>query len=134
MNTTQDLEELRRRYETWSSEELLRVAHATGDYRPEAVHIAREILAAREVPLDGTVAQEVITTIENERTTADDAAAVPLDLVLRGICFVFCGIAGIAIAVYQGSKGHSRRASDAWTWVGFGWLARVVLFVLVRSL
>ena len=135
MPTTRELDDLRRRYEGWSTEDLLRVIHAPGDYRPEALEIAREVLAVRNVPLDGPAVEMVVAELERERAVAQELADQPLGKGLRVICFLFCGIPGIAIAAYQISKGHTRRAQEAWTWIGFGWLTRVVvslLFYLLR--
>ena len=129
--------DLRKRFERTDTEELLRVVHSRpGDYRPEAVELAREVLATRDVALDDPSTQVVLAELEQERAVADDAATRPLESWLKAVCFVFCGIPGILIAVIQSGNGHTRRARDAWIWVGYGWLARVVLIlvsVILRS-
>ena len=135
MTTTRELDdELRRRYESWSTEDLFRVIHTPGDYRPEAVQIARDVLAIRNVPLEGSAVEGLVAELQSERAAAQESAVEPLGNGLRAICFLFCGIPGIAIAAYEMSKGHTRRAHDAWTWLAYRWLTRVLVFLILYLL
>jgi len=138
MTNTPESAELKQRFERKDTEALLRVAHARpGDYRPEAVELARQVLATRDVALDDPSTQVVLAELEQERVAAGDEAAQRLSRGLKPLCFVFCGIPGILIAIVQGGNNHTRRAHDAWVWVGNGWLARIVLLfigIILRSI
>ena len=39
-------------------------------------------------------------------------------------------LATTVIPAVQEAKGRSRRANEAWTWIGFGWVARLALAAL----
>ena len=130
VNSDRDLNELREQYAHWATEDLLRVIHSPRDYRPQAVQAAQEILAQRE-PSDLTaLTTAVVEELDQERQIKDKLSEEPLSTFGRVLCFVFCGIPGIVFAAYQEAKGRSRRAGEAWKWVGYGWLARVGLVII----
>jgi hypothetical protein len=133
-NSDLDLQGLRERYAHLSTEELLRVIHAPQDYRQEAIQVAKGILAQRQPQDLDALTTAVIADLSQEQEVRHGLAEEPLGPLAKGLCFVFCGIPGIAFAAYQGSKGKARRSREAWTWVGFGWAARVGLGLLSLAL
>jgi len=128
-----DLEQLRRQYRDWPTEDLLRLVAERESYRPEAVHVVREILAARD-PAEVAVHTDVVAT---EQRLQEAVATEPLSWGLRVACLVFCGIPGIAVAVLQESQRKKQAARDAWRWFGYGvatWFALGFLRILLLSL
>lgn len=61
---------------------------------------------------------------------AQEIADKPLSTTAKTLLFLFCGVPGIAFAAVQEAKGRSRRADEAWAWVGYGWIARLVVTLL----
>jgi len=108
VTTTPEVDALRRRYEGWPTEDLLRVVHAVGDFRPEAVQVAREILAARNVPVDGATAEVVIAEVAEE-----SAAAKRRHQGVGGWLLLFCvGLTVIGPLVTLGSLTMSYNESS----------------------
>ena len=131
MSSDREIEDLRKRYLAWSTPDLLRVVTAAQDYRPEAVQIAREILATRDQTEVGALTETVQTELQHKREAEQQGADEPLNPGLKVMCFVFCGIPGILFASYQHNKGRTKRAREAWKWVLIGWGTRIVIFLLV---
>jgi hypothetical protein len=128
--TARDLDALKRQYEGWATDDLLRVVHAPDDYRPEAIAIAREILAIRNVTPEGPAAEPVVAQLQADKVLQQQLADQPLSIAVRLVCVVFCGIPGIAIAAYNESQGYTRRAKEAWKWVFIGWLTWLSLGIV----
>lgn len=125
---------MRAHYAQWSDEDLLRVVNAPQDYRAAAVQAAREILTQRDPTELAALTSTVVADLEQEEAAKQQVAEEPLGTLAKTMCFVFCGIPGILFAAWQESKGRSRRSREAWTWLGYGWLARIglasVIFLL----
>jgi hypothetical protein len=121
VTTERDLADLRQRYSNWSTEDLLRVLGASQDYRPEAIQIAREILATRDQSQVAELTPAVAADVQREGDVRQQQAEAPLGVGLKITCFLFCGIPGIAFAAYQESAGRSRRAREAWKWILMAW-------------
>lgn len=131
-----DLDALKRKYEAWPTDDLLRIVHGHQEYRPEAIAIAQQILAVRGVARGDPADENVVEQLQAEKVVQEELADRPLSLILRLVCVVFCGIPGIAIAAYYDSQGYSRRAKEAWKWVVIGWvtwLAMSFVCFLARS-
>ncbi len=122
-----DLEELRDQYRDWPTEDLLQVVAESDSYRPEAVRVVREILATRD-PAEVAALTEVVAAEQHHKEVV---ASEPLSWGLKVACLVFCGLPGIAIAVIQESGGKTRRARDAWRWVGYGVVTWFMIGLLV---
>ena len=131
MTTARDVEDLRREYSVWSTEDLLRVLQTAQDYRPEAVQVAREVLGSRDPSMVSALTESVPVQVQAGEAQ-QRAAEEPLTAGLKAMCFHLCGIPGIAFALYQDAKGRPERAGEAWQWIALGWGARMVLFLLVR--
>lgn len=127
MSFDRDIQELRSQYANWSTEDLLRVLAASQDYRPGAVTVAREVLATRDPAEVTGLTEPVRAQLEDERAAQARAADDPLSPGLKVMCFLLCGIPGIAFAAYQEAQRRTRRAREAWRWVMFGWAARLVI-------
>ena len=125
-----DLEELRAQYAHWPTEDLLRVVNAPQDYRQAAVQAAQEILAQREPGELAGLTTTVIGDLKEEQATKQRVAQESLGPTGKVLCFLFCGIPGIAFAAVQEAKGKSRRSHEAWICIGYGWMARAGLVLL----
>ena len=126
--------ELRVRYEALSTQDLLRMTEADpGDYRPEALQLARDILASRGVSQRGDEAIAVLSTAKHERRLEKESASAPLGVGLKVLCFLLPGLPGILVAVVQRAHGRTRRAQEAWACVACGWAARIVLYLILTS-
>ena len=67
-----DSHELRQRYETLDNDELIAIVAAPeGDYRPEAVAVARDVLAGRNVQLDENAVRDAAAQHIAARTAAE---------------------------------------------------------------
>src|SRR5690349_7342821 len=130
MTANQDFEELKAEYARWSNEDLLRVVKVPADYRPAAVEAEREILTQRDPAEVAALAPVVVQTLDAEQETRHKLAEQPLSTGAKVFCFVFCGFPGIIFAAVLEGRGRSRRAHEAWTWVAYGWLARVLFVAL----
>ena len=128
--TARDFDALKHQYEGWATDDLLRVVHAPDEYRPEAIAIAREILAIRNVALESPAAEQVVAQLQAAKVLQQQLAGQPLSTTLRLVCVVFCGIPGIAIAAHNDSQGYTRRAKDAWKWVFIGWVTWLALGIV----
>ncbi len=119
-----DRAELRQRYKELDAKALVRIVYAEpGDYRPEAVAVASEELVRRGIRADSDEQlQEYVRKAKRQRQEFEEQ---PLPVWLKVICFVFCGVPGIAIAIHQSTRRGERRGREAWAWVGYGWLCRV---------
>ena len=125
---TNEVDALTARYREASTEVLLRIVCVEPEeYRREAVQVAREVLEGRSLSEDEVDA--ILPELMADRTVREDLAAAALSPVLKAVCFVFCGLPGIMIASIVGIKRRVRSEKEAWTWVDYGWLFRVVLFV-----
>ena len=131
MSAQKELSELKERYRRAATEDLLRVIHSSQDYRPEAVELAREVLVTRDLSQEGITVDAVVSQLEEESAAKQQLAEEPLGVGLKIVCFLFCGLPGILFATYQGATGRSQRAREAWSWVGYGWLARAMLFLML---
>jgi hypothetical protein len=90
-------DELRRRYEGWPTEDLLQVLGASHNYRPEAVQMAREVLATRdqaeiraliepdEEPSEEQVVQAICAFAAERMERGSSAAEVEAMLVEQGL-------------------------------------------------
>jgi hypothetical protein len=125
--TARELDELKRQYEGWSTDDLIRVVHTPQDYRPEAIEIARHILAVRNVAPQSAAEEMVVAQLQTEKLLQQQLADQPLNIGLRLVCVLFCGFPGIAIAAYNESQGHTLRAKEAWRWVVIGWITWMAL-------
>jgi hypothetical protein len=133
LSADRELEELRIRYQGLSIHDLLRVVAASQDYRPAAVQVAREILAARDEAEVGAIAQDVRVELQDEDEEKQRLADEPLTPGLKAMCFILSGFPGIVFAAYQTSQGRTRRAREAWMWVLFGWVGAVGLFIVCHG-
>jgi hypothetical protein len=124
--------ELEDKYRHLESEELLRIVRSTEDYRPEAVALAREVLSTRDLKQEGIEIEAVVQELEKESASRAEQAQEPLGAGLKIVCFLFCGLPGILIAIVQGKRGRIRATNEAWFWVGCGWLSRIAI-VLLRA-
>jgi hypothetical protein len=88
-------------------------------------------LATRDLAQEGVNADAVTARLEEESNVKRQLAETPLSVRLKIVCFVFCGLPGLLVAAYQTvTYPGSLRAREAWSWVGYGWLARVGLFLV----
>lgn len=133
---TDELDELRARYRRETTEELLRVVNVSArDYRPEAVRVAREELISRGVAPDGdTNTQTLLAQLKEEaarrQQVEQQAQDAPLGTGLKVLCFILAGLPGVLIAIYQTTRGRTRRAREAWKWVGYGFLFALAIRLL----
>jgi len=130
MSIHNDLNELTEKYRNSTTEELLRVVNSIEEYRPDVVELARQELANRG--LEQKKINTIVREIEEESISKKQLAEVPLGIGLKIVCFIWCGLPGIIIAVYQRSHGRLRCSREAWSWVGYGWLFRVGLLLVMK--
>ena len=128
-----DADAARQRYAVEETDELVRIAYVQRDnYVPEAVAIAKEELARRGIASgqDEQVAVSV-QAIEKEDAVRRDIANQPLGIGYKIVCFIFADIVAIVIAVLHYQSGKRRAAREAWKWIGFGWIFRLAIFLLI---
>ena len=135
MGSDLDLEKLQTRYESMESLDLLRISKSSDEeYLPEARDLAAKVLATRDLEAEGESEESLESELESESVRREAEQDLPLSVPLKVVCFVFCGLPGLLIAVYQGSKGRGQASRDAWRCVGFGWGLRVFLFAATQAL
>jgi hypothetical protein len=130
---TPSREELRGRFESLPSEDLVAALHPKAGYTELAIGIAREVLEERGVNLRSQEARKLTAELDREFTEAAEVADEPLGVVMRITCLIFCGIPALLIAAIAFAKGHTRRGTEAlqWmvigivTWTVFGFLSRL---------
>jgi hypothetical protein len=127
------VEELRKRFESLPSEDLIAAIHPHAGYTETAIGVARAVLEERGVDLKSPAARKLHDQLQREFKEAADQADEPLGVPTRIICLIFCGIPALLIAAVAFTKGHTRRGTEAlqWmiigivTWTVFGFLSRL---------
>ena len=117
------LEELKKRYSALETDELFAIVHNDShQYRPEAVRIAREELAGRGIPQEGTVELRYNAERGRREGIADEGA--PLSTGLMLFCLLSSGMllgmpALVVYAVLE-NRGRKRAAREALVCFGIG--------------
>lgn len=130
---TPSSEDIRTRFESLPSEDLVSALHPQAGYTELAIGIAGEVLQERGVDLGSQAARTLTAELDREFTEAAEMADEPLGVVMRITCLIFCGIPALVIAAIAFAKGHTRRGTEAlqWmvigiiTWTVFGFLSRL---------
>jgi len=118
-----DLDRLRNQYRDWATADLVRIVADSESYRPDAVSVVREILAAR----DPTEVAALTDEADAEQRHREATASEPLGWGSKAACLIFCGLPGIVIAVLHESQGKTQKARDAWRWVVYGWVTWITI-------
>lgn len=121
----------RHRYEGLGSESLVRIAfHSPDGYAPAAIELAREELARRGIfDKDHPMVARESVELQREQTEKTSTSDVPLGALGKALCFIFAGLVAIIIVLANFAMGKRRAATDALTWMAFGWLVRICLIV-----
>jgi hypothetical protein len=132
-STKFDPEAARRRFSEAGVEELVRVAIVDAEsYAPAAVDLARAELAARGIDGDAhPAATKALRAVKRQKLEASDIAQQPANMAILALSFVFADLFAIIAAIVYSANGRSRAATEVWKAFGFGWLARIVLVVLL---
>lgn len=123
----QDSAELRQRYAQWSSSDLLVVLHPEEGYRPEAVAVAREILASRGVDPTSPDLQDVYEDLDRQHVADAKWKAAPLSPWLRALCALLPGLPAFIVAGINLANGRSTRATEALQFMLIGIIGYTVL-------
>jgi hypothetical protein len=131
MSTQFDIDAARERYQSEESDALIRIAYAKSDeFVPEAVTLAREIL--RERGVEGPDNELVAITgaqVAKQDTERVERANTPLSWGYKVLCFIFADLFAILVALFHSANGWKRASREAWKWMGYGWVLRVVVIV-----
>lgn len=125
-------EELRTRFESLPTEDLIAALHPQAGYTELAIGIAREVLEERGVDLGSQEAKKLTDQLDREFTEAAEISDEPLGVVLRITCLIFCGIPALLIAAIAFAKGQTRRGTEALQWMLIGIVTWTVFGILSR--
>lgn len=125
-------DELRQRFESLSSEDLIVAIHPHAGYTETAIGVARAVLEERGVDLKSAAVRKLHNQVQRDFKEAAEQADEPLGVPTRIICLIFCGLPALIIAAVAFAKGHTRRGSEALQWMGIGIITWTVLGILSR--
>lgn len=108
------------RYVQWTTDELLAVLHPDEGYRQEAVEVAREILAEREVDPEQPFHQAVFEYLDRKHIEEAERREAPLNLWLRALCAILPGLPAIIVIGIALAEKRQRRAVEALQWMLIG--------------
>jgi hypothetical protein len=98
----------------------------------EAVSIARDELKLRGI--DGAehpLARGAANAIHARLEAQANVASQPANPVWLAVCFVLADIVAIVTALMYSAAGRKKASLQVWKAFGYGWLARIVVIVLI---
>lgn len=120
------LEELRNRYAALETDELFAIVHTDShQYRSEAIRVAQEELARRNISSDD--AAKLQQKAETKRKERLDEEGIGLSVGLKILCLLLPGIPALITYAVMEIKGRKRAAREAIVWFCIGIVTWFVL-------
>jgi hypothetical protein len=125
--------QLQARYTRTQTNELIRIVnYESQNYLPEVVELARLELQSRGVSLDDPMINQTVQShVREDRLQRQAERDGPLNIFLKAFIFVSCGFIALVIIYVLNASGRKIAYRQAWAYFGYGWLFRVVAFLLV---
>ena len=128
-----DADAARERYAEEETEELVKIAYLNTDrYVVDAVALAKAELARRGIKgYEDQRVENSVRTIQQEYEARRKVENLSLGAGYKVVCFIFADIIAAIIAIVHYQSGKRRAAREAWKWIGYGWLFRVAIFLVI---
>jgi hypothetical protein len=112
-----------------SDEQLYNMLAHAGDYVPEAISLAQDELTRRCLSPERQQQLQEISDAAREQEKQKENA--PLGLGMRILIMIMGLIFGTVLSLYYDYKGFQRKAQETWSWIFWGYAAKVGFILYV---